>query len=293
MVTSMTGYGRSQQSIDGRDITVEIKSVNHRYFEFSARVPRAFGYLEEKLKGYLQGKISRGKVEAGVTVVDTGAAHTAVDINHELAASYINAMRVTGEKLSLQDDLTVSSLMRFSDLFSVHRVQEDEETIWTEVRLVADGAIERFIAMRATEGERLKADILERLESIESRVAAVAEQSPRTEAAYRERLTAKIREVLEDRQIDETRIVTEAAIFADKIAVDEETVRLRSHIASFRDILGAFNGPIGRKLDFLVQEMNREANTIGSKAQDAATAQVVVEIKSDIERIREQIQNIE
>ena len=211
MVTSMTGYGRSQQSIDGRDITVEIKSVNHRYFEFSARVPRAFGYLEEKLKGYLQGKISRGKVEAGVTVVDTGAAHTAVDINHELAASYINAMRVTGEKLSLQDDLTVSSLMRFSDLFSVHRVQEDEETIWTEVRLVADGAIERFIAMRATEGERLKADILERLESIESRVAAVAEQSPRTEAAYRERLTAKIREVLEDRQIDETRIVTEAA----------------------------------------------------------------------------------
>mgnify|MGYP002590461740 CR=1 FL=1 len=290
MVTSMTGYGRSQQSIDGRDITVEIKSVNHRYFEFSARVPRAFGYLEEKLKGYLQGKISRGKVEAGVTVVDTGAAHTAVDINHELAASYINAMRVTGEKLSLQDDLTVSSLMRFSDLFSVHRVQEDEETIWTEVRLVADGAIERFIAMRATEGERLKADILE---SIESRVAAVAEQSPRTEAAYRERLTAKIREVLEDRQIDETRIVTEAAIFADKIAVDEETVRLRSHIASFRDILGAFNGPIGRKLDFLVQEMNREANTIGSKAQDAATAQVVVEIKSDIEKIREQIQNIE
>ena len=293
MVTSMTGYGRSQQSIDGRDITVEIKSVNHRYFEFSARVPRAFGYLEEKLKGYLQGKISRGKVEAGVTVVDTGAAHTAVDINHELAASYINAMRVTGEKLSLQDDLTVSSLMRFSDLFSVHRVQEDEETIWTEVRLVADGAIERFIAMRATEGERLKADILERLESIESRVAAVAEQSPRTEAAYRERLTAKIREVLEDRQIDETRIVTEAAIFADKIAVDEETVRLRSHIASFRDILGAFNGPIGRKLDFLVQEMNREANTIGSKAQDAATAQVVVEIKSDIEKIREQIQKIE
>ena len=293
MVTSMTGYGRSQQSIDGRDITVEIKSVNHRYFEFSARVPRAFGYLEEKLKGYLQGKISRGKVEAGVTVVDTGAAHTAVDINHELAASYINAMRVTGEKLSLQDDLTVSSLMRFSDLFSVHRVQEDEETIWTEVRLVADGAIERFIAMRATEGERLKADILERLESIESRVAAVAEQSPRTEAAYRERLTAKIREGLEDRQIDETRIVTEAAIFADKIAVDEETVRLRSHIASFRDILGAFNGPIGRKLDFLVQEMNREANTIGSKAQDAATAQVVVEIKSDIEKIREQIQNIE
>ena len=237
MVTSMTGYGRSQQSIDGRDITVEIKSVNHRYFEFSARVPRAFGYLEEKLKGYLQGKISRGKVEAGVTVVDTGAAHTAVDINHELAASYINAMRVTGEKLSLQDDLTVSSLMRFSDLFSVHRVQEDEETIWTEVRLVADGAIERFIAMRATEGERLKADILERLESIESRVAAVAEQSPRTEAAYRERLTAKIREVLEDRQIDETRIVTEAAIFADKIAVDEETVRLHSHIRQYRNLL--------------------------------------------------------
>ena len=292
MVTSMTGYGRSQQSIDGRDITVEIKSVNHRYFEFSARVPRAFGYLEEKLKGYLQGKISRGKVEAGVTVVDTGAAHTAVDINHELAASYINAMRVTGEKLSLQDDLTVSSLMRFSDLFSVHRVQEDEETIWTEVRLVADGAIERFIAMRATEGERLKADILERLESIESRVAAVAEQSPRTEAAYRERLTAKIREVLEDRQIDETRIVTEAAIFADKIAVDEETVRLRSHIAQLRQMLES-GSPVGRKADFLIQEFNREANTIGSKCQNADIAKVVGDLKSEIEKIREQIQNIE
>lgn len=260
---------------------------------FPARVPRAFGYLEEKLKGYLQGKISRGKVEAGVTVVDTGAAHTAVDINHELAASYINAMRVTGEKLSLQDDLTVSSLMRFSDLFSVHRVQEDEETIWTEVRLVADGAIERFIACSATEGERLKADILERLESIESRVAAVAEQSPRTEAAYRERLTAKIREVW--RIARSMRRVSSPK--RPSLQTRSPSMRRRCACAAIlrRSAIswGQFNGPIGRKLDFLVQEMNREANTIGSKAQDAATAQVVVEIKSDIEKIREQIQNIE
>ena len=192
----------------------------------------------------------------------------------------------------LEDDLTLSTLTRFSDIFTVRREAEDEEEIWAAVRTVTDEAVDRFVAMRAAEGERLRADLQNRLESIGRGVAFVKEQSPRTVEAYRERLTAKIREVLADRQIDEARIVTEAAVFADRVAVDEETVRLESHLAQFREILG-HDCPIGRKLDFLVQEINREANTIGSKVQDVSVAQVVVDIKSDVEKIREQIQNIE
>lgn len=292
MVKSMTGYGRAQQLLSGRDITVEIKSVNHRFFEFSARVPRAYGYLEERLKSYMQGQISRGKVEVGVTILTVEGQNAAVEANRELAGAYVNALRRIGGELGLEDDLTLSTLTRFSDIFTVRREAEDEEEIWAAVKTVADAAVERFVAMRAAEGERLKADLLARLDSIARGVAFVKEQSPRTVEAYRERLTAKIREVLADRQIDEARIVTEAAVFADRVAVDEETVRLESHLAQFREILG-YNDPIGRKLDFLVQEINREANTIGSKAQDVAVAQTVVDIKSDVEKIREQIQNIE
>lgn len=292
MIRSMTGYGRAQQLLDGRDITVEIKAVNHRFFEFSARVPRAYAYLEEKLKSYLQGQVSRGKVEVGVTLLNLEAGNTAVEINRELAGAYIGSLRALGEELGLQDDLTLSTISRFSDIFTVRKLAEDEEAVWAAVKIVADQALERFVRMRGVEGERLKADLLDRLESIERGVAIVKEQSPRTVEAYRERLTTKIQEVLADRQIEESRILTEAAIFADRIAVDEETVRLTSHIAQFRDIL-THGEPIGRKLDFLVQEINREANTIGSKAQDIAIAQVVVGMKSDIEKIREQIQNIE
>lgn len=292
MVKSMTGYGRAQQMLGGRDITVEIKSVNHRFFEFSARVPRAYGYLEERLKSYVQGQISRGKVEVGVTILTVEGQNAVVEANRELAGAYVDALRKIGEEAGLKDDLTLSTLTRFSDIFTVRREAEDEEEIWAAVRTVADEAVNRFVAMRAAEGERLRADLLGRLESIGRGVALVKEQSPRTVEAYRERLAAKIREVLADRQIDEARIVTEAAIFADRVAVDEETVRLESHLVQFREILG-YDYPIGRKLDFLVQEINREANTIGSKAQDVAVAQVVVDIKSDVEKIREQIQNIE
>lgn len=292
MVKSMTGYGRAQRMLGGRDITVEIKSVNHRFFEFSARVPRAYGYLEERLKSYVQGQISRGKVEVGVTILTVEGQNAVVEANRELAGAYVAALRKIGTEAGLEDDLTLSTLTRFSDIFTVRREAEDEEEIWAAVRTVTDEAVDRFVAMRAAEGERLRADLQNRLESIGRGVAFVKEQSPRTVEAYRERLTAKIREVLADRQIDEARIVTEAAVFADRVAVDEETVRLESHLAQFREILG-HDCPIGRKLDFLVQEINREANTIGSKAQDVSVAQVVVDIKSDVEKIREQIQNIE
>lgn len=292
MITSMTGYGRAQQQIGFRDITVEIKSVNHRFFEFSARTPRGCGYLEEKLKTYLQERISRGKVEVNVSVQVTEGDAAEVQLNKALAEAYVHALRNVGTSLSLRDDLTLAALARFPDVFTVRRAPENEDEVWAAVRTVTEGALERFVSMRAAEGQRLMDDALARIGEIERLVGAVEEASPKTVAAYRERLTAKIREVLEDRQIDETRVITEAAIFADKVAVDEETVRLRSHIAQFREILAA-GGAVGRKLDFLVQELNREANTIGSKAQDAAVARVVVDIKSNIEKIREQIQNLE
>ncbi|MBE6907639.1 YicC/YloC family endoribonuclease [Marasmitruncus massiliensis] len=292
MIRSMTGYGRAQRQIDGRDITVEIKSVNHRFFEFSARVPRMYGYVEEKLKSYIQGLISRGKVEVGVTLQSFDAGNVSVEINRELAGAYVRSLRDLGHEFHLQDDLTLSSVSRFTDIFTVSKEPEDEEAIWSAIKTVADEAVAKFVNMRTVEGERLKADLLARLAFIESRVAVVVEQSPRTVEAYRERLAAKIAEVLADRQIDEARIITEAAIFADRIAVDEETVRLSSHIAQFRDIL-THDEPVGRKLDFLVQEINREVNTIGSKAQDVSIAQIVVDMKSEVEKIREQIQNIE
>lgn len=292
MIRSMTGYGRAQQQVGPRDITVEIKSVNHRFFEFSARTPRGCGYLEEKLKSYLQERISRGKVEVNVSIQVTEGDAAEVELNRALAEAYVLALRGVGTALSLRDDLTLSALSRFNDIFIVRKAPENEDEIWTAVRAVTDEALERFVSMRAAEGKRLLADMLYRLEEIERLVGQVEERSPETVAAYRERLTAKIQEVLADRQIDETRIITEAAIFADRVAVDEETVRLHSHIAQFREILAA-GGAIGRKLDFLVQELNREANTIGSKAQDASIARVVVDIKSNIEKIREQIQNLE
>lgn len=292
MIKSMTGYGRCERQTETRTITAEIKSVNHRFFEFAARVPRSQGFLEEKLKSFLQDKISRGKVEVSIGIQSSGEASTDVTVNEALARAYVDALRKMGTQFNLQDDLTLTAISRFSDIFSVQRLSEDEDEVWQEVRAVTEEALERFSAMRATEGARLRDDLLARMDSIAAGVAIVCEQSPRTVAAYRERLTAKIRETLADRQIDDARIVTETAIFADRVAVDEETVRLKSHLQQFRDILDG-GGAIGRKLDFLVQEINREINTIGSKAQDADIARVVVDMKSDVEKIREQIQNIE
>lgn len=293
MVKSMTGYGRAQQMLGGRDITVEIKSVNHRFFEFSARVPRAYGYLEERLKSYVQGQISRGKVEVGVTILTVEGQNAVVEANRELAGAYVDALRKIGEEAGLKDDLTLSTLTRFSDIFTVRREAEDEEEIWAAVRTVADEAVNRFVAMARRRGRTPEGRPAEPAREHRAgrgvRQGAVPPHGGRPTASGWPRRSARW---LADRQIDEARIVTEAAIFADRVAVDEETVRLESHLVQFREILG-YDYPIGRKLDFLVQEINREANTIGSKAQDVAVAQVVVDIKSDVEKIREQIQNIE
>lgn len=292
MVYSMTGYGRAQRQIDGRDITVEMKSVNHRFFEFSPRMPRSYAYLEDKLKNLVNAKISRGKTDLSLTVLTLDGTNVQVEINHALAGSYLAALRGLGGELGLSDDVTLMSLARFNDIFVVRKTEDDEDAVWLAVSQVAAEALEKFMAMRAAEGERLERDIAGRLTAIEGLVKRVEEISPRTVEEYRQKLTARITEVLEQKQMDEARILTEAAIFAEKIAVSEETVRLKSHIVQFRMILGGTE-PAGRKLDFLVQEINREANTIGSKAQDIEIARIVVDIKSEIEKIREQIQNIE
>lgn len=292
MIKSMTGYGRAQMLLNGQDITVEIKSVNHRYFEFSARVPRSLGYLEEKLKAAVGTRVSRGKVDVSASVATLEGGVAEVEINHELARAYLESIRSLGGDLGLTDDLTLTGLTRFSDIFFVRKVEEDENKVWEAVEQVLERAMEKFLAMRETEGNRLRDDLLTHLLAIEESVAAVEERSPQTVEEYRLRLYQKLSEVLADRQLDEARLLTEAAIFAEKVAVAEETVRLRSHLEQFRAIL-AKGGAVGRKLDFLVQEMNREANTIGSKAQNVEIARLVVEIKSAIEKIREQIQNIE
>ena len=293
LIKSMTGFGRAQKIIGTKEITVEIRAVNHRYFECSARVPRSYSYLEEKLKSYVKTQISRGKVEISVSIASIeGETTSEVRINHGLAKSYLEALRSLSDELQVHNDITVSQLARFSDIFTVAKAEEDEEKIWEMVQTATDEALGRFVSMRTVEGEKMEQDLLNRLCTIEELVGRVEEQSPKTLEAYRNRLKAKIEELLGDTSVDEQRILTEAAIFADKIAVDEETVRLRSHIRQFRDILKS-QEPVGRKLDFLVQEFNREANTIGSKAQDVEAAKIVVEIKSEIEKIREQIQNIE
>lgn len=292
MIKSMTGYGRAQQNLGGRDITIEIRSVNHRYFEYSSRLPRAYGYLDDKLKKLVQTGVSRGKVDVGLVIISAEGAGAKVEINHELAGEYLDALRALGRELSVEDDITLSALSRFGDIFTVRKAVEDEDAIWADVSAVAQAALDNFVEMRGIEGDKLKADILERLVAIEGAIAVIEERSPQTVAEYRARLTAKLTEILENRSVDEQRVLTEVAILGEKLAVDEETVRLRSHIAQLRTILGEPDA-VGRKLDFLVQELNREINTIGSKSQDVSIARVVVDVKSEIEKIREQIQNIE
>ena len=292
MLQSMTGYGREQLLINGRDITVEIRSVNHRYYEFSSRVPRVYGYLDEKLKSFVKNSVSRGKIEVSVTINNIEGRTAAVSIDRDLALEYLKALREANETLRLEDDVTLSMMTRFSDIFSVQKLAEDEELIWNDVKTAAEKALEKFVEMRRTEGSTLKKDLLEKLKNIENTLGTVEEQTPVTAEKYREKLFKKLKEVLDEKEIDEQRIVTEAALFAEKIAIDEETVRLRSHIAQFRELVES-EGPVGRKLDFLVQEFNREINTMGSKAQDVKITKCVVDMKSEVEKIREQIQNIE
>lgn len=292
MIRSMTGYGRDQQLLHGRSITVEIRSVNHRYFEFSCRAPRGCAFLEDRLKRALQSAISRGKVEVSLTLQTVESRHTSVAVDHALAGQYLTALRALGEEYSLPDDLTLSVVARLPDVFTVCRDEEDEEELAADVLSVLQNALDRFVAMRETEGERLRDDVLARLSVMEEHLSFVEERSPQTLAEYRARLTARLTELLNGAVPDENRILTEVGIIADRLAVDEETVRLRSHFAQLRKIMESTE-PVGRKLDFLVQEMNRETNTIGSKCSDTAIAGHVVEMKSEIEKIREQIQNIE
>ncbi len=294
MIRSMTGYGRSQAVVDTMNITVELKSVNHRYFEFNSRVPRNYGFLDEKLKSYIGSRVSRGKVECYVSVENLEDDEIEILVNHSLAKSYLNALKDLAEtnELNLRDDLAMSSLARYNDIFTVHKQEADEEKIWNAVKSVAETAVDKFIAMRETEGEKLKNDVISRADLILEKVAVIEERSPETVKEYNDKLLARINEFLSDVQVDEQRILTECAIFADKVAVAEETVRLRSHIDQLRQFLESTEA-VGRKTDFLVQEMNREANTIGSKAQDVTIARNVIDIKAEIEKIREQIQNIE
>ena len=292
MIKSMTGFGRGHQVLGGHDITVEIRAVNHRYYEFSCRLPRSYSFAEEKLKSLMQGKISRGKIEVSVLVQNVTAASERITATKEVITEYVLALRAIQEELVLTDDLSLSSVMRLPDAFTVVKEEADEEQMWEDLKTVAEEALANFIAMRETEGERMKADIAGRLDVIEKNVAFVEQRSPMIVENYRKRLYDKMCEILEGKGVDENRILLEAGIFSEKTAVDEETVRLRSHIAQFREMLES-SEPIGRKLDFLVQEMNRETNTIGSKVQDIEVTKVVVDQKSEIEKIREQIQNIE
>lgn len=292
MIKSMTGFGRGHEILNGRDITVEIRAVNHRYYEFGCRIPRSLGFLEEKLKTLLNGKISRGKVEVSVLVYNVDAPDEKISINKEVVKDYIDALRSVKDEFELNDDLSLSHVMRIPDAFTVVKEEADEEQIWADVKAVAEAALTKFIAMREAEGERMKADLLSRLATIENWVGIVEERSPIIVEEYRKKLFDKMTEVLGNANIDESRILLEAGIFSEKTAVDEETVRLRSHIAQFRTMLEGEEA-IGRKLDFLVQEMNRETNTIGSKVQDIEVTKIVVDQKSEIEKIREQIQNIE
>ena len=292
MVLSMTGYGRAEEVRNGRDIAVELRSVSSRYFEYSCRVPRTCAFLEDPLKRLVAEQVHRGKVELSLSIQNVSAADAVVQINWELAESYCRALSSLAERLDIRNDITVTALTRFPDVLTQSAAPADPDALWADVQAVAGQAVTAFLQMRAAEGEKLRADVEARLLTVEELVRRIEQGSAGRVQAYTQRLYARLQELLADRNIEESRVLTEAALFADKTAIDEETVRLHSHVAQYRQIL-TLDEPIGRKLDFLTQELNREANTIGSKCQDAALTRLVVELKSEIEKIREQIQNIE
>lgn len=292
MVKSMTGYGRARETLNKRDITVEVRSVNNRYLDCAVKMPRAYIFAEDAIKARVQKAVSRGKVDVFVTIDTSAADVTVVAVNEPLARGYYEALMQLKTTFSMDGDVSPVALAKFPDVLTVTKADEDVETVSADICQVLDKALAAYNEMRAVEGRKLAEDISGRVNTIEAVVGEVEERSPQTVAAYRERLEGKMREVLQSTTIDEGRILTEAAIFADKIAVDEETVRLRSHIAQLRDMLCS-EQPIGRKLDFLIQEVNRECNTIGSKCNDLTITQNVVNMKAEVEKIREQVQNIE
>ena len=292
MIKSMTGYGSAKGQAGDLQISVEVKSVNNRYLDASVRMPRSFLFAEDAVKSAIGRHISRGKVDMFINVDSSAADDVNVKVNEALLKGYIDAIGLISKKYGLENDLTAVSAGRFPDILSVEKKDLDAEEISAGLVAVAEQALRDFDAMREREGEKLCADVLSKLETISSLVSTVEKESPRTVEAYQNRLREKISEVLSSAGVDENRILAEAAIYADRVAVDEETVRLRSHMSQLRSML-AGGSPIGRKIDFLIQEFNREANTIGSKCQNSDIAHVVVELKSEIEKIREQIQNIE
>ena len=289
---SMTGYGSAKGTVEGQEITVELKSVNNRFLDCSVRMPRSFLFAEDAVKKAVTVGVTRGKVDVFVSSQASQDSGTVVLVNEGLAREYRDAIARIAESLGLENGLTAFSIARLPDVLTVERREIDKDKAAAALAEITARAVEEFNAMREREGEWLRRDMLAKLDTIEKLVSIVEERSPQTVKEYRERLEARLREVLADRSLDEQRVITEAAIFADRTAVDEETVRLRSHIAQFRTLLQE-GSPILRKPDFLVQELNREMNTIGSKCSDSYLAQVVVDLKSELEKIREQIQNVE
>lgn len=292
MVRSMTGYGRGQDVVNGYSVVVEIKSVNHRFFEYSSRIPRGYGFLDDKLKLYLQQRINRGKVDVFLQIHAVETAGSEVTVDHGLAESYLNALQELVARYNLRDDVSATALSRYPDVLTVRQAEVDEDVVWSAVQSVLDVALTRFIEMRQTEGARMREDVLSRAATIRQAVAVVEEHSPETVRAHMEKVETRIRELLDGVPLDEARLLNEAAVFADKVAVAEETVRLNSHLDQLEQLLNS-DEAVGRKLDFLVQEINRETNTIGSKCSDLNLTRIVVDIKAEIEKIREQIQNIE
>ena len=292
MIKSMTGYGRAREMLHKRDITVEVRSVNNRYLDCTVKMPRMYGFAEDAVKQHVQKAISRGKVDVFITVDASAADVAKVTVNRELAAQYAAALGELAEVCGTEPHVTPETLSRFPDVLTVTKADEDLETVSADLCAVLDEALQAYNAMRAVEGAKLAEDIGNRLTYIENYTSQVEKRSPETVAEYRAKLTARMQEVLQSTTIDEQRILTEAAIYADKVAVDEETVRLRSHVAQLRTMI-ASDEPMGRKMDFLIQEVNRESNTIGSKCNDVAIAQVVVNLKAEVEKMREQVQNIE
>lgn len=292
MVRSMTGYGRNQDTLNGYSVVVEIKSVNHRYFEYSSRIPRGYGFLDDKMKLYLQQRISRGKVDVFVQIHAVEAAGSEVVVDHGLAEGYLDALKALSERYDLRDDVSATVLSRYPDVLTVRQAEVDEDVVWSSVQPVLDVALTRFVEMRQVEGSRMREDVLSRAATIRESVSVVEKHSPETVRAHMEKVETRIRELLDGVPVDEARLLNEAAIFADKVAVAEETVRLNSHLDQLEQLLNS-DEAVGRKLDFLVQEINRETNTIGSKCSDLSLTRIVVDIKAEIEKIREQIQNIE
>lgn len=292
LVYSMTGYGRAVQSLNGKEITVELRSVNNRFLDCNVKLPRTFLYAEEAVKQIVKQNVSRGKVDVFITIQLTAEENVRVCLNRPVLEGYLEALQTIARDYPVRDDISATSLTRFADVFVVEKAEEDEAQNIADIVAVAKEALEAYNAMRRTEGAAMVADLSSRAATILDYVSRIEARSPQTVQEYRTRLENRMREVLESTNIDESRILTEAAIFADKVCVDEETVRLRSHLDQLAALLQS-GGAIGRKLDFLLQEMNRESNTIGSKCNDLELTRYVVEIKSELEKIREQIQNIE